>query len=130
MTYQVVVLDDDKGTRRIIQSALSDDGYLVDLAADAEEALEVIRLNPPDLFITDVDHPGLDGFELTARIRESSMVPIIFVTARADTASVVRGFELGADGYMTKPFEMRELVARIRSVLRRSSRTSRLQLLT
>lgn len=120
MTQRLLVVDDDRSIREIVQMSLEEEGYIVDTAPDAEEALETIRRNAPDLLILDVMLPGMTGFDLTREIRKTSSLPIILLTAKTDTIDKVVGLESGADDYVEKPFEMRELVARMRALLRRA----------
>jgi DNA-binding response OmpR family regulator len=119
VSQRLLVVDDDRSIREIMQVSLQEEGYIVDTANDAEEALEAIRRNAPDLLVLDVMLPGKDGFELAREIRRTSNLPIILLTAKTDTIDVVVGLESGADDYVTKPFEMRELLARLRSLHRR-----------
>jgi DNA-binding response OmpR family regulator len=121
MTSRVLVVDDDETIRETMEEALAQEGYIVDTANDMVEAQEAIRQNAPDLLILDVMLRGRnDGFELTREVRRTSSLPIILLTARDDDTDIVVGLELGADDYVTKPFEVRILMARIRSLLRRA----------
>ena len=116
----VLVIDDDEKLNQLLKRFLKDYGYDVFSATDALEGLKKVRTVIPDLIILDIMLPGMTGFELCKRIRESSAVPIIMLTARGDVMDKVVGLELGADDYLPKPFEPRELVARMQAVLRRA----------
>jgi two-component system, OmpR family, response regulator MtrA len=116
----VMLVDDDARLREIVGMALEDEGYGVRSAASAEEALDLLSSADPDLMILDVMLPGQDGFELCRAIRTRSPVPILMLTAKTDTVDIVVGLESGADDYLTKPFVTKELVARIRALLRRT----------
>jgi DNA-binding response OmpR family regulator len=116
----VLLVDDDTRLREIVGMALEGEGYRVKGAGSAEEAVEAVERDNPDLMILDVMLPGRDGFELCRDIRTRSPLPILMLTAKTDTVDVVVGLESGADDYVTKPFVTKELVARIRALLRRS----------
>ena len=120
MPYTILVIDDDEKLNRLLKRFLGDFGYTVYSATDASQGLKKIRATGPDLIILDVMLPEMSGFDLCRRIRQSSAVPIIMLTARGDLMDKVVGLELGADDYLPKPFEPRELVARIQAVLRRT----------
>jgi DNA-binding response OmpR family regulator len=117
---QILLVDDDARLREIVGMALTEEGYGVRTAASAEEAVQLLDGDEPDLLILDVMLPGKDGFELCREIRTRSGVPILMLTAKTDTVDVVVGLESGADDYVTKPFVTKELVARIRALLRRT----------
>jgi len=116
----LLVVEDDPSLREVIQLGLEGEGFQVATAEDGPSALISFASQKPDLLLLDVMLPGLDGFAVCREIRKVSLVPIIMLTARASTADVVEGLESGADDYVTKPFDLRELLARIRAVLRRS----------
>jgi DNA-binding response OmpR family regulator len=116
----VLLVDDDSRLREIVGMALEDEGYGVRTTDSAEEAVAEIERDEPDLLILDVMLPGKDGFELCREIRTRSPLPILMLTAKTDTVDVVVGLESGADDYVTKPFVTKELVARIRALLRRT----------
>jgi DNA-binding response OmpR family regulator len=122
-TPTILLVDDDARLREIVGMALTAEGYGVRTAASAEEAMSVLDREDPDLLILDVMLPGRDGFELSRQIRTKSGMPILMLTAKTDTVDVVVGLESGADDYVTKPFVTKELVARIRALLRRTRST-------
>ncbi|CAN5566316.1 hypothetical protein BH18ACT3_BH18ACT3_25800 [soil metagenome] len=117
----VLVVDDEPAIVEIVRDYLSDAGYRVSTAPSGDEALSQVRSIRPDLIVLDLGLPGLDGLDVARTIRQSLGVPIIMLTARSDEADRVVGLELGADDYLIKPFSPRELLARVRAVLRRSS---------
>ena len=121
MDERVLLVEDDPSIREIAALGLTRAGFRVSPVGDGREALVHFHHDPFDLVILDVMLPSLDGFEVCREIRKESRVPIVMLTARAETTDVVVGLELGADDYVTKPFEMPELVARVRAVLRRSA---------
>jgi DNA-binding response OmpR family regulator len=120
---RILAVEDDERIRAAVKLALEDEGWTVDEAATGEDALTRFQQEPADVVLIDIMLPGIDGFEVCRSIRRSSDVPIVMVTARADTHDVVAGLEAGADDYLTKPFAPKELSARIRALLRRA-RTS------
>jgi DNA-binding response OmpR family regulator len=117
----VLVVDDEPNIVRLARDYLTRAGFAVLTAADGPSAMRAARTEHPDLVVLDLGLPGVDGFDVARAIRKDSMVPIIMLTARADEADRVVGLELGADDYVTKPFSPRELVARVRAVLRRAA---------
>ncbi|GLV59700.1 DNA-binding response regulator [Dictyobacter sp. S3.2.2.5] len=127
--YTVLVADDDPQLLRLVMRSLELEGFHVLNAHDGEEALAMIEANPPDLVLLDVMMPHMDGFTACQKIREFSQVPIIIITARGRDSDKVRGLNLGADDYLTKPFSIEELVARVRAVLRRSQFVAQEQML-
>ncbi len=122
MDERVLLVEDDPLVREVTAAGLSATGLKVTTESDGRQALIRFRQDPFDLVVSDVGLPSLDGFELCRQIRNESQVPFVMLTARTDTVDVVVGLEAGADDYVTKPFEMPELIARIRSVLRRASK--------
>ena len=120
MEHSILVVDDEPKIVALIKGYLEASGFTVLRAYSGDEALAVFRNTPPDLAILDINLPGKDGLALAREFRKSSDVPIIFLTARADELDRVVGLELGADDYVTKPFSPRELVARVKAILRRS----------
>ena len=116
---KILVVEDERQIARMVQAYLTKEGFRVEVAFDGEEGWVRFREGKPDLVILDLMLPRLHGLELARRIRTQSTVPIIMLTARAEEADRVAGLELGADDYVTKPFSLRELAARVRAVLRR-----------
>jgi DNA-binding response OmpR family regulator len=123
VSTRILAVEDDERIRTAVKLALEDEGWLVTEAATGEDALTHFQREPADVVLIDIMLPGIDGFEVCRSIRRTSDVPIVMVTARADTHDVVAGLEAGADDYLTKPFAPKELSARIRALLRRA-RTS------
>ncbi len=123
----ILVVDDEPQIRRSLQVNLESKGYPVVAASSGEEALRALSHPVPDVVIIDLLLPGIDGIELTKRIRQQSAVPIIFLSAIGDEKKKVEALEVGADDYVTKPFNMEELLARVRSVLRRSVNSQELE---
>ena len=120
----ILVADDDAPILRLVRAKLQADGYSVLTALNGQEALELFERERPDLVILDLMMPIVDGFETMQRIRQASNVPIILLTARSGPQDKVRGLDLGADDYVTKPFNPDELSARVAAVLRRASAPS------
>ena len=120
MGTRILAVEDDERIRSAVKLALEDEGWTVEEAGSGEDALELFNRDPADVVLIDIMLPGMDGFELCRSVRRTSDVPIVMVTARADTHDVVAGLEAGADDYLTKPFAPKELSARIRALLRRA----------
>ncbi len=119
----ILVVDDDVQLLKIVSHNLQAEGYQVLAVRDGAEALEAIERDAPDLVLLDIMLPRMDGFEVCQRVREFSAVPIIMITARGRGQDKVKGLDLGADDYLTKPFHVDELLARVRAVLRRAQFT-------
>jgi two-component system catabolic regulation response regulator CreB len=119
---RILIVEDEPGIADTLQYALRTDGFEPAWVATGEEALTQVQSRPPALVILDVGLPDLNGFELFKRLRDIADVPVVFLTARSDEIDRVVGLELGADDYVPKPFSPRELVARVRSVLRRAAK--------
>jgi two-component system, OmpR family, KDP operon response regulator KdpE len=117
---RVLVIDDEPQIRRALRAGLERSGYEVLLAATGEEGLDEAALHPPDLVILDLAMPGIDGFEVCRQLREWSRVPILVLSVREGEDEKIRALDLGADDYLTKPFSMGELAARMRALLRRA----------
>lgn len=121
MDRKVLVVDDEKNIVDIIKFNLKKEGYEVVTAADGEEAVAKNKEENPDLILLDIMMPKMDGYEACKKIRETSATPIIMLTARAEEVDKVLGLEIGADDYVTKPFSVRELMARVKANLRRQA---------
>ncbi len=117
----ILVIDDDRNILEIIKLYLNKEGYAVHVGERGDTALALFRETKPALVVLDVMLPGLDGWKVLHQLREESDVPVIMLTAKSDTLDRVQGLDLGADDYMAKPFDAKELLARIKAVLRRSS---------
>src|SRR5262245_47914605 len=116
---RVLIVDDDERLNQLLKEWLGRFGFSVQAVTHADAGLRALKADTPDLVILDIMLPGMDGLAVCRRIRETSRVPIIMLTARGDVTDRIVGLELGADDYLPKPFEPRELVARVQAVLRR-----------
>ena len=116
----ILLVDDDPNISRLVQLYLENEGFEVRTADRGDDALSEFRKLPPDLMLLDVMLPGMDGWQVLKAIRKTSTIPIIMLTAKDETFDKVLGLELGADDYITKPFDTKELVARVKAVLRRT----------
>lgn len=122
MAKHILLVDDDDLMRRSLSFSLEQAGYRTNTAADAESALRFARRDPPDLILLDIGLPGMDGLDALHSFRQEANTPVIFVTARRRELDQALGLELGADDYVTKPFDLNVLLARIKAVLRRAER--------
>ena len=120
MAIRILTVEDDERIRRAVSMGLEEEGWSVQETSNGEEALELFTQDHSDVVLIDIMLPGIDGFQVCRQIRKQSDVPIIMVTARSDSHDVVAGLEAGADDYLRKPFDPKELSARIRALLRRS----------
>lgn len=120
MQHTILLVEDEEPVAKGVRYALEAEGWRVSWAPDARVALDRVAATPPDLAILDVRLPGMSGFELCRELRRSYTFPVLFLTARDEELDRVLGLELGADDYLTKPFAVRELVARVRALLRRA----------
>ena len=117
----ILVVDDEPQITRVLKTTLSSQGYGIRTASDGEEALHAMSEWPPDLIVTDLRMPNMDGLELCREVRKTSQVPIIVLSVKGEDSIKVQALDAGADDYVTKPFSMTELTARIRAALRRAS---------
>ena len=120
----ILIVDDDDKIRDLLKDFLISNNFLVSTAINSEEALKKINVINFDVLILDIMMPGIDGYELTKIIRSSSLVPIIHLTAMGDTDNVIQGLEIGADDYLSKPFEPKELLLRIKNILKKTNTKS------
>ena len=116
---KILLVDDDPNIRQLVNLYLEKEGFEVAMATRGDEALKMFKESPPNLMLLDVMLPGMDGWQVCREVRKLSNIPIIMLTAKDETFDKVLGLELGADDYVVKPFEMKELVARIKAVSRR-----------
>src|SRR5438094_726235 len=121
----ILVVEDEQAIASFVAAYLRKDGFDVRMTASGREALSLVGSDPPSLVVLDLMLPDLDGMEVCRRIRETSTLPVLMLTARDDDIDKIVGLEVGADDYLTKPFNPRELVARIKSILRRSTQTQK-----
>lgn len=122
MSRKILVVDDTRNVQLLINDFLSSQDFEVFLASDGEEALEIVRNNSIDLILLDIMMPNMDGYQFISHLRKESSLPVIMITAKQQEADIIRGFDLGADDYITKPFKLRELLVRMRAVMRRAPR--------
>ena len=120
MKERILIIEDDEGILRVLRRALSYEGYQIETALDGETGLAQAHDWRPDLVILDLMLPGMDGLEVTQRLRTEGNIPILMLTAKDTITDRVQGLDAGADDYMTKPFELDELLARVRALLRRT----------
>jgi len=120
----ILVVDDEERIRRLLRMYLEKEGYLIEEAQDGEEALQKAEQRDYDLILLDLMLPGMDGIEVCSRLRQFKSTPVIMLTAKGEESNRVQGFEAGADDYVVKPFSPREVIYRVKAILRRSSATA------
>lgn len=121
---RILVVDDEERIRRLLKMYLEKEGYAIDEAMDGESALQMALETDYDLILLDLMLPGMDGVEVCTRLRQSKSTPVIMLTAKGEEVNRVQGFEVGADDYVVKPFSPREVIYRVKAILRRSSATA------
>lgn len=125
MHEHIGIVEDDENIQDIVSAYLKKEGYTTTVLRSGEEAWELWRNNPPDMWVLDIMLPGMDGYELCKKIRATSDIPIIIISAKDEEIDKILGLELGGDDYLTKPFSPRELVARIKRLFKRASHTNK-----
>ena len=121
MTRKILVVDDTKNVQVLLSDFLTGQDFEVLTASDGREALQAVNESNPDLILLDIMMPNMDGYQFISHLRRESSIPVIMITAKQQEADVIHGFDLGADDYITKPFRLRELLVRMRAVLRRAA---------
>jgi DNA-binding response OmpR family regulator len=121
MPRRILVVDDTKSVQALLSDYLSSQDFETLTASDGREALDAVHGTNPDLILLDIMMPNMDGYQFISRLRRESNIPVIMITAKQQEADIIRGFDLGADDYITKPFRLRELLVRMRAVLRRAA---------
>jgi DNA-binding response OmpR family regulator len=121
MARKILVVDDTRNVQVLLSDFLGSQDFEVLAASDGREALDAVRDQHPDLILLDIMMPNMDGYQFIGQLRHGSNVPVIMITAKQQESDIIRGFDLGADDYITKPFRLRELLMRMRAVLRRST---------
>ncbi|NBD22623.1 response regulator transcription factor [Paenibacillus glycinis] len=122
--HRILVVDDEERIRRLLKMYLEKEGYVIEEAEDGESALRMATVGEFDLILLDVMLPGMDGIEVCTRLRQVKATPVIMLTAKGEEMNRVQGFEVGADDYVVKPFSPREVIYRVKAILRRSSATA------
>lgn len=130
MAPKIIIVDDDETMNELVRVNLQPRGYEMISVTNGRRAIEIVRENNPDLVILDVMMPEMDGFEVCKALREFTDVPVLFLTAKGREQDLVRGFEVGGDDYVRKPFSLRELEARIQALLKRAVRVERDRIIT
>lgn len=121
MARKILVVDDTRNIQLLISDFLTGQDYEVLTAHDGREALQLVRESTPDLVLLDIMMPNMDGYQFINHLRKESSIPVIMITAKQQEADIIKGFDLGADDYITKPFHLRELLVRMRAVMRRTA---------
>lgn len=121
MARKILVVDDTRNVQVMLTDFLNSQDFEVLTASDGREALEAVQSSNPDLILLDIMMPTMDGYQFISQLRRVSDLPVIMITAKQQEADIIRGFDLGADDYITKPFRMRELLVRMRAILRRAA---------